>query len=169
MAEEEKETSENAEAEGGSGSKKMMIIIAVVVILAIGISVGVTLYLLSDDETTEGDEDAVAEEQVSAAQYIDLTPAFLVTFNVNGRQRYMQAHVSLSSKFASNLSQLEHHMPLIRSRMSSAFSMQDFSVIQTNEGKEALLETLKNTVNEVLEAEGQQPIDRVFFTNFVLQ
>lgn len=169
MAEEENKENENGEAEGGSGSKKMIIIIAVVVLLAIGISVGVTLFLLGDDETAEETDEVVAEEQEAAASYIDLTPAFLVTFNVNGRQRYMQAHVSISSKYASNLSQLEHHMPLIRSRLSSAFSTQDFSALQTDEGKKALLETLKNTINEVLEAEEQKPIDKVYFTNFVLQ
>lgn len=168
MAEEENKENENGEAEGGSGSKKTIIIIALVVLLAIGISVGVTLFLLGDDTAEESDE-AVAEEQEAAAQYMDLTPAFLVTFNVNGRQRYMQAHVSISSKFASNLSQLEHHMPLIRSRLSSAFSTQEFSVLQTDEGKKALLETLKNTINEVLESEEQKPIDKVYFTNFVLQ
>lgn len=169
MAEEEKNPEGTQEAEGGSGSKKMIIIIAVVVILAIGISVGATLFLLGGDESTEETEEAVAEEQESDAQYIDLTPAFLVTFSANGRQRYMQAHVSISTKFPSNTAALEHHMPLIRSKISGLFSTQEFTSLQTDEGKKALLESTKASINGVLEAEGEQPIDRVYFTNFVLQ
>lgn len=166
---EEKNNGEDQEAEGGSGSKKTIIIIAVAVLLAIGISVGVTVFLLGGDSSEQPAEEAAPEIVEGPTTYYDLNPQFLVTFNVNGRQRYMQAYVSLSTKFPDSLGTMDHHMPLIRSKLLAAYGGANFEDLQTEAGKLALIEQTKVVLNEVLEAEGQQPIDKVFFTNFVLQ
>ena len=175
MAEEDNKTeSNNEEAGEGKSKKKLIIIVAIVAVIAIAASIGVTLFLLGDDESSDVVEDVMeevgeVEEPLAPATYSNINPPFLVTFNVGGRQRYMQLSMTVSSRDASSLDALEHHMPFIRSKVISAYSGLDFATIQTEEGKEALrLQTVK-VINEVLEGEGAAPIENIYFTNFVLQ
>jgi len=170
VAEEEKKDQEQSEEGESKPGKKKIIIIAGIALVAIGIAVGVTLFLMGGDDS-EGAE-AAAEEVVEAkvpAIYLDLQPAFLITFNEGGRQRYMQIHVSVSSRDEAAISAVEHHLPFIKSKINTLYSSQDFDVIQTPEGKSALRDQSLATINEVLEGEGEALVESVFFTNFVLQ
>lgn len=167
MAENDTEANENPAEEGKS--KKGIIIIALVVLIAIGASVGVTIFLLSGSDTVEESEEVTEELPQGPAVYHDIKPPFLVTFNVGGRQRYMQIHVATSSRDENAFASLEHHMPLIRSRIINLYGGQDFETIQTEAGKQALREETLRIINEVLEAEGSALMENVFFTNFVLQ
>ena len=172
MAEEDKneEVKEEGQEGGAKSNKKLIIIIVIVSILAIGLSVGATLFLLGDDGSSVAAESEVATEPVKVpASYYDIKPAFLVTFDVGGRQRYMQISLSVSSRDQTVFDALEHHMPLIRSKLISTYGGQNFEKIQTNEGKVALQAKTIEVINSVLEGEGAAPIENVFFTNFVLQ
>jgi len=172
VAEEENKAEDNQEGTGeGKPKKKLIIIIAIVALIAIAASVGVTLFLLGDNEPEEISEEVIeeVEELPSPAVYSSIKPPFLVTFNVGGRQRYMQVSMTASSRDASSLDALEYHMPLIRSKVISAYSGLDFASIQTEDGKIALREQTVTIINNVLEGEGSSGIETVFFTNFVLQ
>ena len=167
MAEEENKTDEEQSAEGGS-KKKLVIIIAIVALLAVGLSVGVTLFLLGGDEDAES-EPAVEEEVKVPASYTPIKPPFLVTLDVDGRQRYMQISFSVSSRDMSSLDALDHHMPLIRSKLLNMYADQDFEAARTEEGKLALQAKTVEVINGVLTGEGATEIENVYFTNFVLQ
>lgn len=170
MAEEKNENNTEDAVEGKS-KKKLIIIAAIVAVVAIIASVAVTFLLLGDDESAD-QVDEVAEEVVeplAPASYSSIKPPFLVTFDVEGRQRYMQISVTASSRDASSLDALEHHMPLIRSKVISAYNALEFATIQTEEGKEALRLQTVEIINGVLEGEGATGIENIFFTNFVLQ
>jgi len=179
VAEENNEAEDGQEDQEGQAapkSKKGIIIIAAIALLAIALSIGVTLFLLGgDDETVDDEDTAEAEEMgtpVSAtgpALYYEITPAFLAAFTIGSRQRYMQISVSVSSRDQAALDAVEYHMPLLKSKLNSAYSGQDFEQIQTEEGKNMLRERTLVTINEMLEAEGENAIENVFFTNFVLQ
>lgn len=170
MAEEEKKDQEEGQEGEQPKSKKGLIIIIIVAIIAIGASVGVTLFLLGGDESAE---EEVAEEEVAEVKqpaiYMDLQPAFLVTYSDGGRHRYMQVHVSVSSRDAAAIGAVEHHLPYIKSKINSLYSSQDFKSVQTDEGKQFLRTESLRVINEVLEGEGESLIENVFFTNFVLQ
>ncbi len=166
------DNTEQTEETGSKSKKKVIIVIILVAILAIGLSVGVTLFLLSDgsDSNDGAEESTVPEEPVKMpASYLDIKPAFLVTFNVEGRQRYMQISLSVSSRDASAFNALEYHMPLIRSRLISTYGGMDFNTIKTEAGKVDLQLKTVEIINVVLESEGSAPIENVYFTNFVLQ
>ena len=142
-----------------------------VAILAVSLSVGVTIFLFTGgDDKASADDEAVAEEEVIVpASYFAVNPAFLVTFNVEGRQRYMQVSFSVSSRDANVFTSMEYHMPLIRSKLLSAYGGMDFDVIKTEAGKiEVQLKTVE-VINSVLASEGEGQIENVYFTNFVLQ
>lgn len=170
MAEEEKKGEKQSEEGEAKSGKKKIVIIAVVALVVIAIAVGVSLFLMGGDESE--DSETAAEEVVEVkvpAIYLDLQPAFLITFNDEGRQRYMQIHVSVASRDQAAISAVEHHLPFIKSKINTLYSSQDFDVIQTPEGKSALRDQSLAVINEVLEGEGETLIESVFFTNFVLQ
>jgi flagellar FliL protein len=166
VAEEQK--AEETQESGGKSKKKLIIIIVLVAILAVGLSVGVTLFLLTGSD--EKSEEAVPEEVIKTpASYLEIKPPFLVTFSVEGRQRYMQISLSVSSRDASVFTGLEYHMPLIRSRLLSTYGGMNFDVIKTEAGKVELQTKTVEVINSVLESEGKGQIENVYFTNFVLQ
>ena len=82
-----------------SQAKRKLLLSQLIALVAIAVAIGVTLFLMGGDES-EADE-ASTEEVVEAkvpAIYLELTPAFLITLNDGGRQRYMQVHVTVSSR-----------------------------------------------------------------------
>lgn len=168
MAEDNTEQTEEA---GPKSKKKLIIVIALVAVLAVGLSVGVTLFLLSDGDSSDSEEEQAVPEEIvkEPASYLDINPPFLVTFNVDGRQRYMQISLSVSSRDAAAFNTLEYHMPLIRSRLISTYGGMDFNVIKTEPGKVDLQLKTVEIINSVLESEGEGLIENVYFTNFVLQ
>ena len=165
----EEENTEEAQGSGTKSKKKLIVIIVLVAILAVGLSVGVTLFLLSDDKGSELEDIAAEVEVVTPSSYLEIQPAFLITFNVEGRQRYMQISMSASSRDASVFSSVEYHMPLIRSRLISAYGGMDFDVIKTEAGKVSLQTKTVEIINSVLKSEGEGQIENIYFTNFVLQ
>jgi len=155
---------------GGKSKKKLVIIIVIVTLLAIGLSVGVTVFLLGSDGSEDSEEIEIIEEPVKLpAAYMEINPPFLVTFDVEGRQRYMQVYVSVSSRDPAVFDAIDHHMPLIRSKVISSYSAVKFDEVQSDDGKLALQVKTIEVINGVLEGEGAPLIENVFFTNFVLQ
>ena len=168
MAEENKP--EESEQEGSKSNKKLIITIVLVAVVAIGLSVGVTLFLLMGDDEPVVEEGAAPVEEVKLpASYLEINPPFLVTFNVDGRQRYMQISFSVSSRDASVFSSIEYHMPLIRSKLISTYGGMDFNIVKTDSGKVDLQNKTVEVINEVLSSEGEGEIENIYFTNFVLQ
>ncbi len=170
MADAEKKSED--QAEGGKSNKKLIIIVAIVVILSIGLSIGVTLFFLKGDDGKASSEESKepVEEVKMPAVYLDIKPPFVVTFDVEGRQRYMQVFVSAQSRDQVSLDLMELHMPLIRNKLIMQFSGQDFQLLQTPEGKEKLRIDSLTLINEMLEKEASgSSIEQVLFTNFVMQ
>jgi len=178
MAKKEKKAEDQAEgkgednAEGGKSKKKIIIIVAIVAILSIGLSIGATLFFLNGGDSGDGaGEDAEPVEEVKLpAVYLDIKPPFVVTYDVSGKQRYMQVFVSAQSRDQASLDAMELHMPLIRNKLIMLFSGQDFQQLQTTEGKESLRVSSLTLINEMLEKESSgSSIEQVLFTNFVMQ
>lgn len=165
----EENNTEEAQESGNKSKKKIIILIVLVAILAIGLSVGVTLFLLTGSDDNSGDEAVPEVEVKTPASYMEIKPPFLVTFNVEGRQRYMQISLSVSSRDGSAFTSMEYHMPLIRSKLISTYGSMDFNFIKTEAGKVELQAKTVEVINSVLESEGEGQIENIYFTNFVLQ
>lgn len=161
------------EAGGGKGKLKLIIAIAVAFLLAIGLSIGGTLFFLgrdADEPKAEAEQAATTPAGKAPAIYESLMPAFVVNFNHNGRQRYMQVSVALMSRDQVALEALKQHMPLLRNRLVMLFSGQDFATLMTPVGKEMLRQQATSTVQELAQKEiGKLAVEQVLFTNFVLQ
>ncbi len=163
----------NPEEEGGS--KKKLIIIVVAAVLLIGIAVGVTIFLMSGDDSGEdqtgGDEAAeVVEEVTLPAQYIKLKPRFIVNFNIGTRQRFLQTSIEIMTRSQGVVDAVELHNPMLRNEIVRILSEQEFKTLRTPEGRIGLKSALQDRLVEVLKAEASiEGIEAVLFTDFVMQ
>ncbi|HBO5137522.1 TPA: flagellar basal body-associated protein FliL [Pseudomonas aeruginosa] len=164
-------TPADAGAPGGGKSKlKLILLIVVGLLLAIGLSVGGTWFFLSKSLKAEEVASEAAKPGKQPALYEILAPAFVVNFNQNGRQRYMQVGVALMGRDKAQMDALREHMPLVRNKLVMLFSSQSFDSLVTPVGKEMLRQQATAGLQELAKKEtGQLAIEQVLFTNFVLQ
>lgn len=165
--------SEGADAGKGASKFKLIIIIAVALLLAIGVSVGATIFFLGKGGDAGPAQEAAAEPTQPVRQpaiYESITPAFIVNFKHQGRQRYMQVSVALMARNEADLEAFKVHMPVIRNRLVMLFSGQDFAQLLTPVGKEMLRSQATAVIQELAQKETGKPVvEQVLFTNIVLQ
>ena len=138
----------------------------------------------SESSSSDAEEATESNEPALPASYYPLKPNFTVNYDVNGRQRFLQAELTLMYRDDAILKVLELHMPAVRNGLVLLLSNQSFDELQTPEGKEKLRAAALKTVQDILEKEraaaekdkekskGKKPaptIEQVLFTNFVMQ
>jgi len=153
--------------------KKIILIVAIVVVLVAAGLAAWLLFLRPAPETSVETEEATAEEAVvhtGPVQYLELAPSFVVNFPHQGRQRYMQASLSVMSRDSEAIAAVSRHMPLIRHNLINLFSAQLLLVFEDPSGIEHLRQLATEEVQQVLINEiGREGIDEVLFTDFVMQ
>ncbi|MGS2717546.1 flagellar basal body-associated FliL family protein [Eionea flava] len=187
MADDEVENGDDSENEESGSSKKKLIIFIVIGIVLIGLSVGGTLFavkMLSPEPVAEAgaevelDEDGnpivteeeVVEEVKGYAIYFPLKPPIIVNFQARGRQRFLQADVTLMTRDDEVVEAIETHMPMIRNALVLKFSSQVYEDLQTEPGRELLRqESLEELQNIMLQEIDKTGIEKLLFTNFVMQ
>lgn len=183
MAQAPKKTSDaDADGNGASKKKKLLLLIALAVALVI-ISIGGTIVALKIFISPATDANAAQNNSVLApAVYFEMTPNFTINFTVNGRQRYLQAAITLLHRDPALDGLLSLHMPAIRNGLVMLFSSKSFDELQTPEGKEQLkaeslliIQSLLKKEQDALVASGATKglslatVEQVLFTNFVMQ
>ena len=177
------DNAESTEEEGKGKSKKKLIIIIVSVLLLIVLSIGGTLFavkMLTPEPEPEVvlDEDGnpipSAEEQEAMAKmpaiYFPLKPPIIVNFQARGRQRFLQAEVTLMAREDDVIEAVELHMPMIRNSLVLLFGGQIYAELQTEEGKELMRQQALAALQEIMDKEiGKPGIEKLLFTNFVMQ
>lgn len=183
---EENDQDENNEEEKPKGSKKKIILFALLVLLLIGISVGGTLVAVKmltpeppvelDEEGNPIDTDAAAAEEVEAekpklpAIYFPLKPPLIVNYEARGRQRFLQAEITVMAREDDVIEAIELHMPMIRNSLILLFSGQLYEELQTDEGRELLRQSALVELQSIMEKEiGKPGVEKVLFTNLVMQ
>ncbi|TWX54119.1 flagellar basal body-associated protein FliL [Colwellia hornerae] len=163
-------------------SKKMIIIIAAVVILAIG--GGAAYFFLGGDEVSQeqldaeldGDTavDGEAAESTTAstgsALYVPMPRPF--RFNVPGaaRDRFVEIRVQLLVRGSDNEEAAKKHVPLIESTLLATFSQSNADDLATSAGKTSLKQKSLVEVHKIMkEVEGNNVVEQVLFTGFVMQ
>ncbi len=147
------------------------------ILLLIGMSVGgtlVALKMLTPEEEIPVEEGAAVVEEVVPAKktaiYFPLKPPIIVDFQARGRQRFLQAELTLMVREEDVIQTVELHMPMIRNSLVLLFGGQIYDDLQTAEGKELLRQEALEAVQQLLEAEiGKPGVEQVLFTNFVMQ
>ncbi len=118
------------------GKLKLIILIVVALLLAIGLSVGATWYFMHSAQSKP--EVVVDPNAKVPAIYEPMAPAFVLNYNANGRQRYMQVSVTLQARDPADLKALMVHIPVIRNNLVMLFSGQTFDDLATPVGQEIL-------------------------------
>jgi flagellar protein FliL len=157
------------EAQAVKKSKKgfMLIVLAAVLVLAGG---GGAWFFLMAGNATQPASDAVTTPPLGPVQYLDLAPAFIVNFPHQGRQRFLQANISVMSRDAQAIAAVSQHMPVIRHNLINLLSAQMLLVFEDPAGVEILRQLATQEVKQVLVREiGREGIEEVLFTSFVMQ
>lgn len=152
------------------GKLKLILLAVGGLLVAVGISVGATWFIMHKSEPAPAEQEGASTNK-PAAIYEALTPAFVVNFNQNGRQRYMQVSITLQGRNQADLDALKVHMPVIRNNLVMMFSGVGFDTLASSSvGQEMLRQKATVVVQEVAQKEvGKPVIDQLLFTNFVLQ
>jgi flagellar FliL protein len=177
--------------------KKLFMFIGLAVLLVV-ISVGATFFIVSKmmggkksgaDEASSAESSESADVAAKPAIYFPLK-TFTVNYDVNGRQRFLQAELTLMYRDETVLKTLELHMPAVRNSLVMLLSRQVFDELQTAEGKEKLRTEALTEIQSIIaketaasaektdeedkddKAKATQPeanVEQVLFTQFVMQ
>jgi flagellar FliL protein len=170
-----------AERPRGGGKKKLVLLslLGVVGLAAVGGGAYFAMGLLAGGADGEADVEGeqVAEYQEPAAAqdkgppiYFDMEPPITVNFQREGRARFLQVSMSVMAREEKAIEHLEQHMPVVRNNLNMLFSSQDYAIISTREGKEALRQSALTEIQTVLnQRAGSAGVEEVYFTSFVMQ
>ena len=163
--------------EGGKKRKLIIIIIVAVVLLAGG---GAAAYFLlgSSDEMPVAETDGASAggantsntPSTGTALYVAMPRPFV--FNVPGatRDRLVEIKVQLMLRGFDNEEQVKMHIPSIEGSLLRVFSTANADDLVTEAGKKAIRDSaLKEVQKKMIELTGNQLIEAVLFTGFVMQ
>lgn len=146
-------------------------------IIVIGASVGATMWFTSRDSTPSAPAAASAEQSaapvapvvVPAPIFAELDP-FTVTLYGETRNRILYTAITLRMGDEASRKQITDYMPEVRDRILKVLSAQQLPLIQTPEGRQALVDALKAALARpfAVQLPGPQVAD-VLFTAFVVQ
>lgn len=183
---EKKEAAENADKEldlenqsadseietAGKSKKKLIAIAAMVLVLVGGGGAAYMLVFVGSNDAVENTEEATLAEQVpeGSIEYIKLDPPFVVNFSDRGRQRFVQAEITLMTRDPDMVFVIDQHMPLIRHNITNVLGAQTMDTIRTAEGINQVRIETTSELQRMLDGEiGNNAIEEVLFTSFVMQ
>ena len=125
---------------------------------------------------TAGDAEAAAEEEeipieeLEPANYLPLDPALVVNIQDKGKSQYLQTSIQLMTRDKEVYEAAKLHAPAIRSALIMLFSTVEYESLSTLSGKQALQESARARIDEVLiELAGVEGVDAVYLTSMVFQ
>lgn len=166
----ESEKVDGAEESESPKSKKKLFVLLAVALLLLGGGAAAYFFLLAEPE----DVAELAEEEIEIpdgkAIYLELEPAFVINLPDKGRQRFIQATITVMSRRMGAILKVDEHMPAIRHNLSNVLSAQTIETIQSPGGLEGVRKEALEVVNKLLlEEYGSEAIESVLFTAFVMQ
>lgn len=121
----------------------------------------------------QAEEGGEAESEGAAsgdAIYLPIRPAFVVNYGGPGRLRYIKALVSVRASNPDAANSIRHHIPYIRHSLMMLFAKQTDSSLDSQEAKMLLREEASDVVRAlILEEDGVEGIEGVYFNEFVIQ
>lgn len=114
------------------------------------------------------DEDAPLPQAI----YFTFPEAFTINFlsQSNKKARYLQIKVSLMAHDPEIISSAELNTPMLEDALRTLFSDQSFEDVTSTKGRKALQTNTLKIVKAILKEEtGQDNLDAVYFTSFILQ
>ncbi|EDP59163.1 flagellar basal body-associated protein FliL [Vibrio sp. AND4] len=158
-------------ADAPNGKSKLLIIIIAVVVLLVG-GGAAAFFLMGSDESAQPEQAEQTQPQTTAAPiaYVNIAQPFI--FNVTGdrRDRLVQIKAQLMVRGGENEQLARYHSPLIESSLLSTFASATAEQLRSPTGRVELRERASDDIKAALStAVGQPVIEKVLFTDFVIQ
>jgi flagellar FliL protein len=169
---------EELKMEEGGKKRKMIIIIIIAVVLLAG-GGAAAFFLLGDSAeapmaTADGGKGGAAGTSsaptTGSALYVAMPRPFV--FNVPGanRDRLVEIKVQLMLRGYDNEEQVKMHIPSVEGALLKVFSTANADDLVTEAGKKAIRDNaLKEVQKKMEELTGNQIVEAVLFTGFVMQ
>ncbi|ASU22767.1 flagellar basal body-associated protein FliL [Vibrio qinghaiensis] len=158
-------------AEAPKGNKKLLIIVIAAVVLLLG--GGAALFLIGGGEGEATSDQAPAAQQASPTDpvaYVNIAQPFV--FNVTGdkKDRLVQIKVQLMVRGSKNEGLARYHSPLVESSLLATFASATVEQLRSPTGRIELRDKATDDIKAALtKAVGQPVIEKVLFTDFVMQ
>ncbi|WP_018935566.1 flagellar basal body-associated protein FliL [Thioalkalivibrio sp. ALJ24] len=147
----------------GGGRKWTLILLLIVALLLAGGGGAAAWFLLTQDD------DAAAEDVPPERHYSSLD-AMTVNIDAPGRIQFLRVQIGLVSQDPAVLEAVDEHLPVVRNDVLGLLSEQEYTELNTREGKEALAADLESAIRGVLDSRGApSDLERVVFTELVMQ
>lgn len=173
MTEQNNELDDGTEQSQAKSKVKRLIIMVLAMLAVAGISVGATLFLtgmLAGDGQQEQSAVDESGRPTQRATYLAMNPAFVISYEVDSRQRFLQVELAVRARDQETIDELTRHMPRVRNNIITTLSDRTFADIRTHEGREELVEALTEVLRDIAEEHtGRRGVETVLFSNFVLQ
>lgn len=114
---------------------------------------------------------AAAAQEKPPSYYLDIRPSFVTNYDEGARLKYLKARVSLKV-VEEEAEKIMHHMPSIQNALVILFSSQAEENLTSTVGRESLRREALEEVRQVmamLERQGNQLIEDLYFTDFIVQ
>ncbi len=166
---------ENGVADNASGGKKKLLIIIIALVVLLMVGGGAAFFMMGSDEespSAEPEQSVVkaGDNNNEPVAYVSLPQPFV--FNVTGdkRDRMVQIKVQLMVRGSDNENQARYHSPLIESSLLSTFASATVEQLRSPNGRIELRDRATKDIQTALtKAVGDPVIERVLFTDFVMQ
>ncbi|WP_260259513.1 flagellar basal body-associated protein FliL [Vibrio intestinalis] len=162
---------EELDNEAPKGKNKLIIIIAAVVVLLV-VGGGAAFFLMGSSEPSA--EELAASQTAATVEapvsYVNIAQPFL--FNVTGdsKDRLVQIKVQLMVRGSNNENLARYHSPLIESSLLATFASATVDQLRSATGRVELRDKATQDIQASLtRAVGEPVIERVLFTDFVIQ
>jgi flagellar FliL protein len=165
MAKEEEAT--EAVDKPKSGKKKLFVIIALVALLVILVGGGAVAYMVLSAPAEEGEHVEEAHEEEHPPIYEKLET---FTVNLSDQETYLQVEIHLLVAEPAVQEKLKQRMPEVRDGMIRLLSSKLPDELATQQGKDALADEIKKTINAILAIkEVDMGVKKVLFNSFIIQ
>ena len=115
---------------------------------------------------------ARAEDKVSDAMYVQLTPGMVINYGEPSisRLKYLKVGVQVRVQTADHADLIEHHLPALQDALVMCFSSVAAESVSKSSGQEEIRQLALEAVQELIEVEEGAPIIQdLLFSSFVVQ
>ncbi|MDN0074173.1 flagellar basal body-associated FliL family protein [Crenobacter sp. SG2303] len=164
------EKSNLKEAGKFGGNQKLMIVVIALLVLLIGAIGGLAYVLINGNPAQQGVAASAEQKKAKSGPPIfQKMDTFVV--NLAGKDG-MLLQVEMQAQLANNDAQkaFVDYMPKIRSGLILLLSSKTAEELSTPDGKVKLKAQVKKIINESMDgAGGEEPVESVLFTSFIIQ